>query len=53
MFQGAWFIIMGGMLSTSALIPNGFFLKFEEDHDVVRMLHQRGARPCQVAREHV
>ncbi|CAL5088098.1 unnamed protein product [Urochloa decumbens] len=35
-FQGVWFIVMGVMLWTPALIPKGCFLNFEEGHDVVR-----------------
>ena len=35
-FQGVWFVVMGVMLWTPALIPKGCFLNFEEGHDVVR-----------------
>jgi len=35
-FQGVWFIVMGVMLWTPALIPKGCFLNLEEGHDVVR-----------------
>jgi hypothetical protein len=35
-FQGVWFIVMGVMLWTPALIPKGCFLNFEEGHHVVR-----------------
>ena len=35
-FQGVWFIVMGIMLWTPALIPKGCFLNLEEGHDVVR-----------------
>jgi len=35
-FQGVWFIVMGVMLWTPALIPKGCFLNYEEGHEVVR-----------------
>ncbi|CAN6204604.1 unnamed protein product [Urochloa humidicola] len=35
-FQGVWFVVMGVMLWTPALIPKGCFLNLEEGHDVVR-----------------
>ncbi|CAD6224807.1 unnamed protein product [Miscanthus lutarioriparius] len=35
-FQGVWFVVMGVMLWTTALIPKGCFLNYEEGHDVVR-----------------
>ncbi|KAG0543910.1 hypothetical protein BDA96_02G229500 [Sorghum bicolor] len=34
--QGVWFVVMGVMLWTPALIPKGCFLNLEEGHDVVR-----------------
>ncbi|XP_047046792.1 transmembrane protein 45B-like [Lolium rigidum] len=34
--QGVWFVVMGVMLWTPALIPKGCFLNFEEGHEVVR-----------------
>ncbi|KAF0915748.1 hypothetical protein E2562_038596 [Oryza meyeriana var. granulata] len=33
---GVWFIVLGFMLWTPALIPKGCFINFEEGHDVVR-----------------
>uniref|UniRef100_A0A0E0QS28 Uncharacterized protein n=1 Tax=Oryza rufipogon TaxID=4529 RepID=A0A0E0QS28_ORYRU len=35
-FQGVWFVVMGVMLWTPALIPKGCFLNLEEGHEVVR-----------------
>ncbi|KAF9622455.1 hypothetical protein IFM89_031661 [Coptis chinensis] len=35
-FQGVWFIVMGFMLWTPELIPNGCFQNYEEGHNIVR-----------------
>lgn len=35
-FQGVWFVVMGYMLWTPRLIPNGCFLHEEEGHQVIK-----------------
>ncbi|XP_006659480.2 transmembrane protein 45B-like [Oryza brachyantha] len=35
-FQGVWFLVMGVMLWTPALLPKGCFLSHEDGHDVAR-----------------
>ncbi|CAO2169337.1 unnamed protein product [Urochloa humidicola] len=41
--QGAWFIAMGVMLWTPALLPRGCFLSREDGHDVARCREEGGA----------
>ncbi|GFP96125.1 transmembrane protein 45b [Phtheirospermum japonicum] len=36
LFQGVWLMVMGFMLWTPSLIPNGCFMNLEEGHKVVR-----------------